>query len=76
LFIKGRQYVTDVSGSSAEWYEQSLKWLNIESPTDADIKAVVMRMRDAGLKATTCNCHLRAIKEYVRWAELNTTAQS
>jgi integrase/recombinase XerD len=71
-FIKERQYVTNVSASTVEWYEQSLKWLNIESPTEADIKAVVMRMRDGGLKATTCNCRLRAIKAYVRWAGLDT----
>jgi integrase/recombinase XerD len=71
-FIKERQYVTNVSASTVEWYEQSLKWLNIESPTEADIKAVVMRMRDSGLKATTCNCRLRAIKAYVRWAGLDT----
>jgi integrase/recombinase XerD len=70
-FIKERQYVTNVSASTVEWYEQSLKWLNIESPTDADIKAIVMRMHSS-LKATTCNCRLRAIKAYVRWAGLNT----
>lgn len=72
-FVKERQYVTNVSDSTVEWYRQSLKWLNIESPTEADIKAVVMRMRDCGLKATTCNCRLRAIKAYVRWAGLETT---
>jgi len=57
-FIKERQYVTNVSASTVEWYEQSLKWLNIESPTETDIKALVMRMRDSGLKAMTCNCRL------------------
>jgi integrase/recombinase XerD len=72
-FIKERQYITNVSDSTVEWYRQSLKWLNIESPTEADIKAVVMRMRDSGLKPTGCNCRLRAIKAYVRWAGIDTT---
>jgi integrase/recombinase XerD len=72
-FIKERQYITNVSDSTVEWYRQSLKWLNIESPNEADIKAVVMRMRDSGLKPTGCNCRLRAIKAYVRWAGLDTT---
>jgi len=70
-FIKERQYVTNVSPSTIEWYKQSLAWLGVESPTEADVKAVVVRMRDSGLKATTCNCRLRAIKAYVRWAGLD-----
>lgn len=70
-FIKERRYVTNVSPATVDWYEQSLTWLGVESPTEVDIKALVMRMRDSGLKATTCNCRLRAIKAYVRWAGLD-----
>jgi integrase/recombinase XerD len=54
-FIKERQYLTNVSAATVEWYEQSVTWLDDESPTDADLE-IVMRMRDSGLKATTCNC--------------------
>jgi integrase/recombinase XerD len=72
-FIKERLYVTNVSASTVEWYKQSLVWLNTESPNDSDIKEAVMRMRERGLKPTGCNCRLRAIKAYVRWAGLNTT---
>ena len=71
-FIREREYVTNVSASTVEWYKQSLTWLNNESPTDSDIKALVVRMRESGLKATSCNCRLRAIKAYVRWAGLET----
>jgi hypothetical protein len=45
-FIKERQYIINVSPSTIEWYEQSFKWLDTETPTADDIKAVVMRMRD------------------------------
>ena len=49
-------------------YKQSLAWLGTESPTDAQLKATVMRMREQGLKATGCNCRIRAIKAYLKWA--------
>ena len=35
-----------------EWYEQSLKWLRTETPTESELKDVVLRMREERLKAT------------------------
>ena len=66
-FIKERRYLTNVSPRTIEWYEQSLRWLNTESPTDADLKSVVIAMRQKGLKATGCNCRGRAINAYLKW---------
>ena len=41
-FIKEREYVNNVSPATIDWYEQSLCWLNTESPTSDDIKTLVM----------------------------------
>jgi integrase/recombinase XerD len=54
-FIKERQYLTNVSPATIEWYRQSLAWLGTESPTDQDLKSFVMRMREKGLKPSGCN---------------------
>jgi integrase/recombinase XerD len=67
-FIKERQFLSNVSPATVEWYKQSLAWLGTESPTDAQLKATVMRMREQGLKATGCNCRIRAINAYLKWA--------
>jgi integrase/recombinase XerD len=55
-FSKERQYLTNVSPRTIEWYEQSLRWLNTAQPSEGDLKNCVLRMREAGLKATGCNC--------------------
>ena len=49
-FIKERQYLTNVTPATVGWYRQSLAWLSIESPNEADLKSLVMRMREKGLK--------------------------
>jgi integrase/recombinase XerD len=66
-FIKERKYLSNVSSRTIEWYEQSLSWLNTASPTDADLKSVVIAMRQKGLKATGCKCRGRAINAYLKW---------
>jgi integrase/recombinase XerD len=65
-FIKERQYLTNVTPSTIEWYRQSLAWLSIESPSDADLKSFVMRMREKGLKPSGCNCRIRAVNAYLK----------
>jgi integrase/recombinase XerD len=67
-FIKERQYLTNVTPATVEWYRQSLAWLGIESPTDADLKTFVMRMREKGLKPSGCNCRIRAVNAYLKWS--------
>ena len=61
-FIKERQYLRNVSPATVEWYRQSFAWLCAESPSDADLKDFVLRMRERGLKATACNNRIRAVK--------------
>jgi len=67
-FIRERQFLSNVSPSTLEWYKHSFKWLDTESPTQEDLKAAVLKMRAKGLRATGCNSAIRAINAYVHWA--------
>jgi len=37
-FARERQYLANVSPLTIEWYEQSLKWLRTETPTESELK--------------------------------------
>ena len=67
-FLRERRYLTNVSPATIEWYEQSFAWLGTESPNEAQLKDFVMRMREKGLKATGCNCRIRAVNVYLKWS--------
>ena len=67
LFIKEKRYLLNVSPRTEEWYNQSLRWLTTEQPSDQDLKDAVIRMREAGLKASSCNSRIRAINSYLSW---------
>lgn len=66
-FISEKQYLQNVTPATVDWYRYSLRWLRTESPTDADLKDVVLRMRARGLKPSGCNCHIRAINSFLHW---------
>jgi integrase/recombinase XerD len=66
-FIRERQFLSNVSPSTLEWYKYSFKWLLTDSPTQEDLKDAVLRMREKGLKATGCNSAIRAINTYLHW---------
>jgi integrase len=66
-FIRERQFLSNVSPSTLEWYKYSFRWLQTESPSQDELKAAVLRMRKKGLKATGCNSAIRAINTYVHW---------
>ncbi|MGB9236083.1 MAG: tyrosine-type recombinase/integrase [Terriglobales bacterium] len=67
-FLRERTYLSNVSPRTIEWHEQSLKWLTVEQPTECDLKAIVMNMREAGLKPSSINCRLRSINAYLKWS--------
>lgn len=67
-FIKERQYLTNVSPATIQWHTHSLKWLPIESPTEDDLKQMVIRMRQKGLRATGCNSAIRSVNAYLKWS--------
>jgi integrase/recombinase XerD len=66
-FIKERQFIGNVSPRTIEWYRESFDWLGNPEPTQDDLKSLVIRMREAGLKATTCNNRIRALNAYLHW---------
>jgi len=61
VFAKEKQYLLGVSPATLEWYEQSLRWLNTESPTEQELKDAVLRMRTAGLKPPSCNSRIHVL---------------
>ena len=66
-FIQERKYLSNVSPRTIEWHEQSLKWLGVEQPTESQLQDFVMRMRAAGLKASSVNCRIRSVNAYLHW---------
>src|SRR5580698_11137093 len=67
-FIRERQFLSNVSPATLEWYKYSFKWLRTESPSQEELKDAVLRMREKGLKATGCNSAIRAINAYLKWS--------
>ena len=57
----------NVSPHTVRWYVHAFKWLPSESPTQAELKNMVVRMREAGLKETGANAAIRAINAYLHW---------
>lgn len=66
-FIRERQYLQNVSPATIEWYKHTLKWLPTEAPSADELKDVVLKMREKGLKATGCNSVIRAVNSYLHW---------
>ncbi len=67
-FLREKQYLQNVSPNTLSWYRHALKWLPSENPDERGLKDMVIRMREAGLKATGCNAAIRAINCYLHWA--------
>jgi integrase/recombinase XerD len=67
-FIQERQYFTNVSPATINWYKASFKWLRTDSPSQEELKDTVLRMREKGLKPTGCNSVIRAINAYLHWS--------
>jgi integrase/recombinase XerD len=68
-FIRERQFLHNVSPRTAQWYRESLKWLNDEKPDQQALKLFVIRMRERGLKASSCNNRIRAVNAYLHWSD-------
>lgn len=67
-FIRERQYLTNVTPATIEWYDRCFKWLSSPTPSQDDLNSTVMRMREKGLKATGCNSVIRAVNSYLNWS--------
>jgi integrase/recombinase XerD len=68
-FIQERTYLKNVSPRTVEWYRESFKWLDDPEPTQDILTELVIRMRKAGLKATSCNNRIRAVNAYLKWRQ-------
>jgi integrase/recombinase XerD len=66
-FIRERQYLTNVTPATIEWYRRCLKWLPSEAPTQEDLRSTLLRMRQKGLKETGVNTVLRCVNAYLHW---------
>jgi integrase/recombinase XerD len=69
-FIRERRYLHNVSPKTIEWYRQSFNWLGRFPLTEDGVKEFVIAMREAGLKAISCNNRIRVANAYFRWAKL------
>ncbi len=67
-FTRERKYLCNVSPATVSWYTHAFKWLPSESPTQGELRGMVLRMREAGLKETGCNAAIRAINAYLHWS--------
>jgi integrase/recombinase XerD len=67
-FIKERQYLHNVSPATVSWYTHNFRWMPSESPTEDELKAMVVRMREKGLRAAGCNSAIRSINAYLKWS--------
>lgn len=66
-FIRERKYLQNVTARTVEWYENSLRWLPCEAPTQQQLNAIVVLMREHGLKETSVNAALRCVNAYLHW---------
>jgi integrase/recombinase XerD len=66
-FIRERKYLYNVTDRTVEWYENSLRWLPCEDPTQEQINATIVHMRERGLKETSVNTALRCVNAYLHW---------
>ena len=66
-FIRERQYLMNVSPATVHWYTHAFNWMPCEAPTQEQLNAMVVRMREQGLKATGANAVIRAVNAYLHW---------
>lgn len=66
-FIIEKRLLLNVSPCTVSWYTHALKWLPSENPSPLELKSMVIRMREKGLKPSGCNAAIRAINSYLRW---------
>jgi integrase/recombinase XerD len=66
-FTRERRYLHNVAPTTLSWYTHAFKWLPSETPTQDELKDVVLRMREKGLKETGCNAVIRAVNAYLHW---------
>jgi hypothetical protein len=69
-FLKDRLYLTNCTAKTVEWYRGCLKHLPNDNPSQADINAVVIRLREKGNSPAGVNSVIRAVNAYCKWLSL------
>jgi len=67
-FLREKRYLLNVSERTLTWYEQALRWLPHPHPDQQQLKEIVVRMRERGLKPQSINSYRTAINSYLHWA--------
>ena len=66
-FLKEKQYITNVSPATLEWYKLALNWLP-NKITERSLKDAVVKMRASGMKPRSVNSYRTAINSYLAWS--------
>jgi integrase/recombinase XerD len=67
-FIKEREYFVGVTPSTVSGYRYTLCYLPSESPTQAELLEMILKLRQRGLKETSVNTVIRWTNAYLHWA--------
>jgi hypothetical protein len=54
-FTRERRYLHTVSAASLTWYKHAFKWPPSQTPTQNELKNIVVQVREKGLKETGCH---------------------
>lgn len=70
-FIKSRRYLKNVTAKTLDWYRDSFRALTRfhegGSFTKQSLARFVVRLRESGISAVSCNTYCRAINAFLRW---------
>jgi integrase/recombinase XerD len=66
-FIKERRYLGNVSERTIEWYRLAFLWLPNPNPSAAELKQMMVSMREKGLSARSINSYRTGINAYLHW---------
>src|ERR1035438_3255927 len=75
-FVRERLLLHNVAPATAEWHRQSLAWLKVEQPTQADLNDFVCRLREVRMSPASCNNRIRSVNAYLHWSASHDLAAS
>ena len=64
VFERFHQFISNVSPRTIQRCRESFAWLDKPEPSNDELKALVIRMREHGLKPASCNNRIRALNAY------------
>jgi integrase/recombinase XerD len=67
-FIRERQYLQNATIRTIESYRYCLQFLPNDNPTQVELSAMVVSMREKGRTEAGCNIIIRTVNAYMHWA--------